>query len=553
VAERIARVPSWRWWLAHVVGGGALLVAVSAAVGFDGYFFIDEGALYGQLEVMEDRGGWTIQRPFPDRDPTGEHVPMAKADIAGDRYAPFAKHPVHVILATAADAVGGQVGVRLLSSLGVLVAGLGAAAMVGGDAFRRAAAFWITVAASPLLFDAQLVVAHALGAGVAAAVFAAVTGRLERRPSVAVAIAACGASFGGLLRNEFVLLAIAAALVFATTGWRRRDRWHALAGVGFGFGGVVAYLVEPRLIRAAIGGRAELDAAPSGGSGLGQVLEAAGRSLFEAGGGTSPAATLGIVLAGALTAAFVVFASRGRPDVPMLWVLAVGALVGGVAFLRDPQLVTGLVWTFPALWLLLPVLRHGLPRETPVRAGVLVAGVFAILVAATQYSTLGGLEWGWRYVAIAVPLVTPALAQVAADLWVRPGVPRLALLSVLAVGSIVSVGGLRVQATLLRDTDTFLAAASEVSGSADADWIVSTDASFGRFAYDLSVRGRVATANGGTEDDVLGWLHADGVDRVLLIWRSVGDEVPEFKLGSFRRTGAVRYIASGYRAIVVVS
>lgn len=529
----------------HALVGAVFLVVASAYVGFGGYFFIDEAALYGQLDVLE-RGEWTVPRPFPERDVDLEHLPMANSDVAGDRFAPFAKHPLHVLLARGVDVVGGTIGVRLLSSAGLLVAALGAAMLIRGPGPVRNLAFWITLAATPLLFDANLVVAHTLGAAVVAWL-AVVAVRMRNGPLRLLLIIAL-ALLGGLLRNEVVLLVGAAAVVLGVVGLRRRSWGELVAAAGLLAGGMGAYVLEPLIVRWAIGGQPGLDRAPTAGSELGDVMSAAARSLLEvdATGGT-PVGTFGLVACCLLVAVAALQIRRTVPDRGLLAVAAVAAGAGALLFLREPHLVTGLVWAFPALMLF----AAGSPRpggfSSSDRSLLGVAALFALLVASTQYSQGGGLEWGWRYVAVAIPLVTPVLARVVVATWRRqPGLPLVAAVGIVIACVAVQLGGLRVQRAFVRDTEYFLDRVDEVAAGADADFVLSADASFGRFAHQLSTTGPVATAADGTAERVLQWLADDGVEEVLLVWR-FDERNPVDDLGAYAATGKRWYLASEYR------
>lgn len=541
---------SWRTDVLHLIAGLVVAISGSAFVGFDGYFFIDEAALYGQLEVMEG-DGWTVPRPFPDRDPSAEHVPMARSDTAGDEYAPFAKHPVHVLVARAAHLAGGEIGVRMLSSLSLVVAAVAAAVLAGGNRLRRRTAFWLTLVASPLLFDSNLVVAHTLGAAVAGALFATAL-RCRRSPASHAAVFVL-ALLGGLLRNELLLLVGAGAVVLGLRALRRRSSSDALVASTMLVGAGAAYIFEPLLVRRAIGAGAGLETAPTAGAAARDVVTAATRSLFEV--NASAATTtgiLGLVVCGVLVAVTAVLAARREPDRQLVLVVAGLALVASVVFLAQPHLVTGLVWAFPGLLLLIAAASGGFSLDDHIRTAALASALFAVLVAATQYSQGGGLEWGWRYVAVAIPLLTPAVAQVVAYLWRdrRTGVPGLALGAVLVASIVVQLGGLRFQRAVVSDTDYFLVRVDEVMADASADWVVSTDASFGRFAYQVSVEGDVATVANADIGQVLGWLRDDGVDTVLVVWR-FDEPPPDGSLGGYRRTGRSWAVASDYRAVLL--
>lgn len=527
-----------------------MLVVASVLAGFGGYFFIDEAALYAQVEVLDATGEWTLPRPFPGADTDGSTVPMARSDVVGDRYAPFAKHPVHVLLARGADLVGGEVGIRLLSSAAVLEAGVAAALLSGESSRRRVVAFWTTIVASPLLFHANLVVAH----GVAAAVVGFLFVVSSRRPVTTgwVSATAALALAAGLLRSEAVMLALAGSVPLAWSAVHRRSRREGALALAMASGGMAAYLLEPWLRRLAIGGGPDAAGVPAAGSTPGDLVEAAARSVLEVqGSAATTLGTVGVVLCAVASLVAVVLVARPRSDAAITVLAGVVALVGAAMFAIEPHVVTGLLWAFPALLVLVGAVAGSDRVDVGPRKPLFAAALFASLVAATQYSVGGGVEWGWRYVAVAVPLVTPAVAAVATALWDRrrPGTTA-ALTAVAAAAVVVQLGGLRMQRAAIDESEALLERAEAVAAATDPGWIVSLDASFGRFAYPLSIDGELATVSSDDLAPVLDRLRDQGVERVLLVWRSAV-EPPLGDVDGFAADGAITRIGSGYRATIL--
>ena len=549
-----AQTPTVVRWAWHVLAGAVVLVVTSLYVGFDGYFFIDEAAIHGQMEVM-DAGNWTMARPFAEADPGGDHVPMANAYTTEEAFAPFVKHPLHVALAFGAHQVAGDVGVRLLSSLGVLAAAIGAGALASPRGRATAiVAFWLTLVASPLLFHAQLVLAHGLAAAVAAALVLSLT---RVGPTVvAAAWVFVLSAVGAMLRSEFLLLAGAAAVVYVGRGvWRRRPG-DVLLGASAGVAAVVTHRLEPVIVERLVGGEADPSSLPStSGSreGLAEVLAGAGRSLLDVGGSTADiVAPLSLMVAVVLAALAVVVMSRDEPDPGLVRFASVGAAAAAAVHILDAHVARGLIWAFPAVLLLVIPLMRRMRLTGAERGSLTITGVFATFVVVTQYSGGGGHEWGWRYSSIALPIVAPILSAALVWLWRRrPVVPTTATLAVAATFVLVSFSGIVAQRRLVSDTAYFVDRVEATVRDSGADYVVSHDPSFGRFAYALTTGGRVASIEDGGSRSLLRLLAESGIERVLLVWRGESPP-PDVPLGPFRLTDERYYIASDYRAATLV-
>lgn len=538
-----------RWLLLHALLLAGVLFACSAVVGLRAYFFIDEAAFYAQLEAL-DRGDWSVDRPYAELDDDLEHLPMVRSDVVDGGFAPFAKHPVHVLLADAADDVLGRAGVRALSTLGVLAASVAVAAAVSHRGRTVSlVALWLTALSTPLLFYGQLVVAHALGAGVAALVLWRVLVAVPRRydPVVVAGLAALGV----LLRAEFLLLLASIATVSLAWAVARRR----LVGLGRPLAGAIAgalaYMLEPLLLQRWVGAEAaakSISISVEGGSAGRRdgALVALLQPDYIRPGVLAP---LTVMLVTILGAASLYLVARRASDSGLAVVLAGGAALAALLHLTVPDIVPGLIWAFPAMWLALGLRRDDLDER--LAKGLQVAALFGASVLATQYRIAGGgVEWGWRYFAIGIPALVPALAVGVISIWRRAhGDPlrRAALVLVSVAFLLVPLSGLLEQRRYLSDTQYFLEQVR--SATSDVDFVASFDPSFGRLAYPLALDGRVAPVAASTSAQLFGWLEADGVERVLLVWRS--EERPELEILGYRTASETRYISSGYRGVVV--
>lgn len=504
-----------------------MLAGVTAFVGTESHVFIDEAAHYAQIDLVEG-GTWLVERPFAAQDLTGEHAPMDRAQLSGSaEYAPFVNHPLSVWIGVAAQRLGGQLGIRAVSVLGAVGAAAAAAALA--ERFRRGTgplALWLTGVASPLAFDSQLIVHHALAAAV---VGAAAVLWSSRRPAVFVASGLAAASFVTvLLRSEAMLLAIAVGLVGGAVALRRREGGLAARAGATLIGAFTAYVIEPvwieRIVDAPDVGPRTISSSSRGG--LEGQIEALRTVLFRPSyaGLADQATDVLLLLAVVLAAVGVVLALRGNNAAsrPLLVMAVASALVR----LADPTVTPGLLLAFPALLTAAALLILGVHRPRGHELGlVAVAALFAGAVAATQYDEAGGFEWGWRYVSIAVPLVVPTVAVALRSAQQRLGGRRgtEVIGAVVAMSVLITASGLVEQRAIIDRTDTLLHRIE--SESVDADNLLFLDPLLGRAMWQLSLDGRAVYSDPADSGEVLGWMRQAGARDVVLVWVGSG-EVP---------------------------
>jgi hypothetical protein len=533
----------------HVALALALLVALTVWVGTAGFYIVDEAALYGQLEML-DQGEWTRPLPAGASGSLEGHLPMALSHVTNEGWAPFAKHPLHVALAHVADGAAGRFGVRMLSVLGT-VAAAATAALLCRSRGQAQVAFWLTALLSPLVFYSQLVLAHTIGAAVAG-LLALVT--VARRASPGTAAAAFALAFvGSLLRNEFLLLGFSFALVLSAVAMRRPFAlWRYVTALACAVGSLSAWLLEPRVVSWLVGTEAVAVRRPSGaGSSLLELGSGAVRSVFDptldSAGFLQPVTLVLSVVLGFLA----VVVARHRPEEQALvTALAVGAVVSAALHLLEPHVIRGIVFAFPLVLLLL-VLRR---REA--LAGRLellgVSAVFALAVFATQYTLGGGPEWGWRYSIVAVPLVAPALGAMVISLWQRGDRSAKAAITgfVLATALIV-FSGLVAQRQTMSATAAFLTRTQQVVAESGVQQVVYPDPFFGRYNHRLSTDGMVAKIDETNSANYLKALAGRSAEPVLLVWPGTGPP-PALPLGPYRITPQVYEMEGVYRGVKIV-
>lgn len=479
----------------------ALLLALPLRfVADDGAFSADEGAVLAQLDVL-DRGSWTLPAPQPTLDPEGEALPLDLPFVGVDgEWAPFHKHVPYVLALRAAEQVAGDVGPWLVGWLGTIGAALGCALLA--ERVRPGSgrlALWACGLATPLLFDGYLLIAHSLGAALAASAVVLLL-RTTEAPSAARALvpAAGAALLVALLatvRTEGTLLGLAAAAAIGATvvvpSWRGRARLPAVvASAAAGGGAVAGRLLDPVLNAAAwgdprVGGAPAVDA---GGSFVGDRLDAFATTWLWPSYDLGTVAIVGVVGLALLAVGALAVRREAEPG-PIARAVAVAAVAAYAVRLtewRDP--VPGLLVAFPWLVGLLGVDRP-LLRRPAARTLALTAALFALAVLATQYSSGGYAEWGGRYFALGLPLAVPLVLAGGSALLDR--LDRASARVVLGAAAAITVVLAALALTSLdavqeRNTEVAQAvvdARAEVGGTGGAAPVLTTSGAIGRLAW----------------------------------------------------------------------
>lgn len=521
---------------AHAAGLLITLLVLLPVIGTRGLFSSDEGATLLVARQLAEGKGWVVDHPVPDLDP--KHYPFPTHEVGGDGRSPYAKHPAHLALLALAYRIGGQLGVLALSCLGVAAAAAAAAALsrLVAGAHQRTV-LWVTGLATPLLFDAYLVMGHASGAALAAAAVVAAVAAEHRRWLVAGVAPAVAAA--ALVRAEAVLFgaALGGVLLVAAVLEPAKKRVR-IAGGALALGAAAAVRVlEPLLVNAVLGGgdRTGAVAVPVEVNSRGYLrdrVDGAFHSLL----GLPPGqvgVSLFLLLASTVVGALYL---RRRPD-PGIALVLVGVAAAGVALavsLGPGGPVTGLLPASPLLVAGLLLLRPADLRPWFVPLATALA--FSALVAATLYRVGGATEWGGRYFAPALPLLVPVAVAGLAQ-WSR-GAPRLAVRrAALALGLVVAaLSGsalveLRNSHRLAEAYEDHLAAAVARQPVAKPV-VVATKDVFPRFAWAHLDDARWLLG-GETELPALaGQLRDAGVDRFLLVTPTAADEpqLPGFRL-----------------------
>jgi hypothetical protein len=446
----VRRAPLWM----HCAGLAVVLLVVLPLTKPGVAYTSDEGASIVQARLLEDTGSWLQHDTLARFDPAAKARPFPHGDVGTKGRAPYVRHPLYPLVLAAVDEVAGTAGLYLLG-----VAGTVLAALAAGFLMRRVRpgleplALWVVGVASPLFFDSFIVLAHTVAAAaVAFAVLCAVRAWDEGRSRrgwdvVGVALLTALAS---ALRTEAAFLAGGVAAGAALAAWRSPAvRARALA-VGAATIVAVAFVrVLEHLVAVHVLGGAVSSGEP--GQSSGPILSGRWHGFLatwltpgyrRSGGGEAA-----LVAAVLLVAIAVVFARRGGSDSICRGLLVAAGLLYLLRLVVGPvESVPGLVMAFPIGWAGAWLVGR---RDVTGAGGILllVAAVVAAGVLATEYSIGGGVEWGGRYFAIAIPIAVPAL--VAAQARVQSVDIRQALV---AFGVVASVSLCVIAVQSLRHT-----------------------------------------------------------------------------------------------------
>lgn len=512
---------------AHLLALAAILLLLVPVVGTSQSFIADEGAAVIQARSLAAGSGWIVEHPLPEVDPDGRWYPVVHAESGENGFAPLGKHPLYPWLAAAASRLGGVTGMVLLSLLGtVAAAGLAAALARRIDPALAQPALWTVGLASPLLFDGYLVMAHTLGAALAAAaVLAAVVAVQNRRPAIALLVAPPVAG-AVLLRNEALLFAASLILVAGVLALRRAHRAPAVIVGGATFVGAVgARLLDRMWVAEVTGGAVSVSSmgvpATEDSFVQGRVDGFLMTWLTPGYGGSALAGLALLVMLGAV--GWCALRVRSQPGargvVAGAWVAA-GAAV--VALMVAPgNVVPGLLVAFPVATAGLLVLRRRHIGDAGTALLAATAALFAVAVLATQYAIGGSGEWGGRYFALMIPVAVPViLAALRAEgrrlaPAVRRGVAG-ALVVCSASLAVMAVGALRADHREGAREEDRIVAAGRATGD-ERPVVVSTWIAGARLAWATFDDHRWLYV---PEDDVataVGRLRAAGVDRFVFI------------------------------------
>ena len=387
-----------------VLGGSWFLVLPA-----DSSVTSDDGAYAYAASTLDD-GSWDYDYWFAEADPEGDYFPLVLAGSTDGRYYPSTRYPLWTRALQVGEHRFGLAGLRVLPLLGLgvaLAASVAIAAAVAGSQVRWPAL--ALAASSPLVFNGLQLWAHAVAAGlVALVVLASLRIRAARAPSIGwLVLAPTCAALAAAIRADGLVFALAAGAALGIGGLLRRRQLEVLVALAVGLAAFGAFRSSAAAMTSimgssggggeSLGSRGSLD--PSGlARGFGETF------LFDGGG---PGVVL-VVLTVAVTIGAVVLLRHGSTGVAS----ALLGCVVGVQALRivigGDDLVHGLVGAWPVALL---VLAEPMERRTvEERFLLLILALGATGIVLTQYDSGGGLNWGGRFLASALPLIAALVA-----------------------------------------------------------------------------------------------------------------------------------------------
>lgn len=529
-------LPLW----VHVVFGSMVLLALVSFVNPREIWTSDEGAVRAQVDFVASDATWSRTRPFAAIDPEMVLSPIKAATIKDDVYHPFTKSPLLPLTLIPLKNLLGDSGLIALSLAGTVIAATGGAIVAGmlGGGMRRTT-FWAIALASPLLIYSYMVTAHTVAAAFCTLAFAAVfsTGRSGVTRLV---LAMTMITMAVFFRVEAAAFAVAFALVLLGGWWRHRDRFHLYAATGVAAAGILSFLLNSMWALRIAGAdpvserEALLDVL--------RLARGAFSLLLLLGYHENRMSALALTLiigAGVMLALTI----RFEPDRILLQRLLAGTSIGGAIMLglAPPDGVTGLLLATPVVVVGLVLVGNEEWHEPVQRSILATSGLLAVLVIATQDSAGGGIQWGGRYLMVAVPLLcTVALAAIRRQTARTPASGWL-LGGVVVVASIaLSISGLVLLRTQHAEAVTFQATIGDF-----ADNVATSDGS------------RPVLVSTGTHLGRHMWRSVEEIDFLL-----VPDDQFQVYLGRFATTGVIRFgfvgpidrheaflVSSGYRVV----
>lgn len=437
-----------RLWI-HGIFLGVLLVGLMPLLNNSYPAVVDE-AVYSYQAANLASGSWASPRPLPDIDTDGLYSALSSANIQGQQWIPYSRQPLYPVALAPLYRIGGYSALFLLSLLGTWTAAMTAAGIARRfDPIASLATLWFVGIGTPLLFDAYIIVAHSLAAGMAGLSAYALLNAWERskytpadsncgRMIMWTIVATVSAIILVLVRSEGALFAGSAAAIGTLLGVHLEDRliradWGRIApALCVGLAGCAAYILNGSWARSITS---------ANGSGAGSMdratdpLAQAWASLIRPWGldNRLASAAMTLMIICTLIAAITFRLFRSRPLISVLFLCAAAA--AGIARHLEPvDVITGFLPATPVMLFGLLLLGRmefdRLSIQFLLGSSILTAG--GILWFA--YGAGGATEWGGRFYHILIPLIAPVsivcIRRRFADL--APAL-RIASLSALAV------------------------------------------------------------------------------------------------------------------------
>lgn len=360
----------------------------------------DDGAYAIEVMALED-GGWSVPHVLAEVDVEGVAYPYRNASVTDEGWFPGARHAVWVRILALGNLASGPVGMHAVSAVWLAVAVAGTATLshrLGHGDLRVLAA--VLLAASPLLFLSLQLWGHAaVVAGASIGMVAAVEvlkGPIRWRVLV---LGAAGFAFASALRGDGLIFALAVAGTVGLAGLRRRSGAVVFAGALLALSSLSGY-VASKFYSSSILGEARIGvASTASGDGTESRLDGLVQTFFSTSDGAGPFLLLAVSLVLVAGAVWRLRRGDGERATALLLVAAVAWTVRLIA--HPDAAATGLLGAWPVV-----LLAFGRPWRAFGDAEkylALALAIAAIGIGMTQYEGGGGLNWGGRYIAPALP------------------------------------------------------------------------------------------------------------------------------------------------------
>lgn len=432
----------------------------------------DEGVYSAQARALA-HGSWSTPRPasnlIPDT-PSGNIVfdPVGPSLLVGTDRIPYGRHPLYSIVLSQSYRLFGDIGLQLLSAMGVAIAATLTGLLAQGI-FRRhgVAAMLCTSLGSSLLFSANLVAAQGLAVICSAGLILGVITGLKGKPSQAYFLVVSCAFILPMLRSEGALLiaAVVIGLVIVAIpkvgGQEGQLRSYISLAITTGLAGVAGWILDVRWTREILGSITTHYANPSeaiGGSHT-SFVRAVWIGLLQPWFHAETASAALVFALGLIVVSLVIGRVLPKRSDLVLLLLALSAIAFIGALVTSNDLVTGLFATSPVLlfgvWSVFEIGAQTFEERLLLAISLLGVGFIGL----TIYGDGGSTQWGGRFFQILIPpLVILSLAQFdrLADRLALSQVSRYVAVGSLAIGSLsIAILGLRTNVSLRNSAAIF--------------------------------------------------------------------------------------------------
>ena len=410
----------------------------------------DDGAYAVQAIQVTDGDGWSVPHALADVDPDGRTYPFVNSTITEDGFFPGGRSAVWVELLASTHGALGLVGFRSLPAIGLAMAAVAAAHVSGrihGPSARLPAG--LLVLASPVLFDALQLWAHAPVVGAIAVLLACAVGPASSSVRWSkVLVGSAAASLASALRPDGLIFALAVVAVCGVVALRARSVGRIAAAGAFGAAAMAGYAASALYARSVVGsaeavGATSIRSEASGVAGfVGSRVSGALHTFVSAWG--DPVGVVVAVLAVAVVGAAVAGVRRGDTrEATVLVGVACAIWIVRISVMPDAP-ASGLLGAWPIVLLVLVRRWRDLAEQERQLAAIIGVASFGVLV--TQYSIGGGLNWGGRFVAPAIPALAVLVVGALQSLPRGQGEAALRR-SVVALAAVLVIGSLAFDAT----------------------------------------------------------------------------------------------------------